>query len=935
VVAAADVGIVGRDAELARLREFAVSISERAGAIVVRGDAGIGKTVLWRAGLDAAEHAGVRALVTRCAEVEMPLALGGLGDLLDRAFADVANELAEPQRKTLGVALGLEAPPEETPDQIALPRAFVACLRAMAHRAPVLVAIDDIQWLDAPSQRILAFALKRLDDAPVGILATQRGDEDDPLDLRHALDERFAEIRLGPLSVGALHHLVRTRLAVRIPRPLLARVHQASGGNPMFALEFARVVAAQGRAATSPLPVPASLEHLVRERVAAYPPDIRALLAVAAAVEHPTPQLLEAAIDGAGPLLDEACETGAVAIDEDGIVRFTHPLLASAAYAALAPLRRYELHARLAALSDDPEAHARQLALSSAAPDPEVARALDVAAADVRSRGAPDAAAELARHAARLTPSGHRVEREERSLAAIAYLLESARVAESIRALDELLGSGISGPRRARALVLRAFPETDGEKTTRLAEDALEHVGDEAVQRIEVLLYRSWGFAVQEGDVVAAEESTRRALAAAEEVGDPAVLSSALGQAGALAAMRGRPEPALMERAIRLAATHGRKRAKGLFHTARWRMLRASAARQRLWAGDLAGARTMLEEELETLRGRGIFFERSHLHRDLADVEWRAGNWERAEHHLALHEELTFDGGDRFHEVEGLWQQGLLAASRGRVGDARRLAHESIEHGQSLHWPWQVVWGRWVLGFLALSLDEPADASDALAEVPDLLVRSGIGEPGLWPLQPDAIEAQVAHGRLDEADRLLTTLDEQALALEHRWAKPAALRCRGLLLLARGESEAAVAAAEKATRGFEAAGFPLDRGRALLAAGEALRRLGERRRAAEKLDAASAIFAELGAPLWAERAAKELSRARPRPRRDRELTSAERQVAALVAAGKKNREVASQLFTTVATVEAHLTRIYRKLGVRSRTELARQVADGTLSLNED
>ena len=202
-------------------------------------------------------------------------------------------------------------------------------------------------------------------------------------------------------------------------------------------------------------------------------------------------------------------------------------------------------------------------------------------------------------------------------------------------------------------------------------------------------------------------------------------------------------------------------------------------------------------------------------------------------------------------------------------------------------------------------------------------------------LQPDAIEAHVAHGRLDEADRLLARLDDQALALEHRWAKPAALRCRGLLLLARGESEAALAAAEKAARSFESAGFPLDRGRALLAAGEALRRLGERRRAAEKLDAASAIFNELGAVLWVERAAKELRRARPRPRHDRELTSAERQVAALVAAGKRNREVAAQLFTTVTTVESHLTRIYRKLGIRSRSELARQVAEGTLSLADE
>ncbi len=156
-----------------------------------------------------------------------------------------------------------------------------------------------------------------------------------------------------------------------------------------------------------------------------------------------------------------------------------------------------------------------------------------------------------------------------------------------------------------------------------------------------------------------------------------------------------------------------------------------------------------------------------------------------------------------------------------------------------------------------------------------------------------------------------------------------------LLLLARGEAAASVAAAEKSADGFEAAGFRLDRGRALLVAGDALRRLGERRRSAEKLEAAKAVFLELGASLWVERAEKEQRRARPRPRRDGELTSAERRVAALAAAGKTNREVAAQLFTTVATVEAHLTRIYRKVDVRSRTELAGRVAEGTLSLGED
>jgi DNA-binding NarL/FixJ family response regulator len=167
------------------------------------------------------------------------------------------------------------------------------------------------------------------------------------------------------------------------------------------------------------------------------------------------------------------------------------------------------------------------------------------------------------------------------------------------------------------------------------------------------------------------------------------------------------------------------------------------------------------------------------------------------------------------------------------------------------------------------------------------------------------------------------------------WAAPGVLRCEALLLLARGTLEEAVSAAQEAAAGFGKRGFPLHSARALLVAGEALRRAGKRRGAGARLDEARAIFLDLGAESWVERCDKELRRARPRPRRDRELTPAERRVAALVAVGKKNREVAAQLFTTVATVEAHLTRIYRKLGIRSRTELARLVADGSLSLEDD
>jgi hypothetical protein len=444
---AATFELVGREDDLARLAGFVGDLSVGAAGLVIRGEAGIGKTALWRSAVELAETAGVRALVTRCAEAEMPLALGGVGDLIETALAEVADELAEPQRRALAVVIGLEAPPDEPPDPVALSRAFLACLRTLAARAPVLVAIDDVQWLDAPSRRILAFAARRLGDAPVGILVTQRGDAGDPLDLRHALEERVAEIYVGPLSVGAINHLIRTRLALRIARPMMVRVHQASGGNPMFALEFAQVAASS----SEPLPLPSSLEELVRDRVAGLPPSVLSLLAATAAAERPTSAVLARAVDDGESALDEAIAAGAVALGPDGIVRFTHPLLASAVYDAIPPARRAEVHTRLANASSDIEARARHLALATREPDVEVARLLDRAAAHARARGAPDAGAELAEQAVRLTPAADVEACENRMLAAAEFLLD-LDVPASTRVLDELLAAGVSGPRRAQGV---------------------------------------------------------------------------------------------------------------------------------------------------------------------------------------------------------------------------------------------------------------------------------------------------------------------------------------------------------------------------------------------------------------------------------------------------------------------------------------------------
>jgi DNA-binding CsgD family transcriptional regulator len=910
--------LVGREDELARLKGFVGDLNAGAAGVVISGEAGIGKTALWRTAVDLAETAGLGVLATRCADAEMPLALGAVGDLLETALAEVADELAEPQRRALAVVLGLEPPPDEAPDPTALPRAFLACLRTLATRSPVLVAIDDVQWLDAPSQRILAFAARRLGDNQVGILVAQRGDAGDPLDLRHAIEERVAEIHVGPLSVGALNHLIRTRLGLRIPRPTMARVHQASGGNPMFALEFAQLAASAG-----PLPLPSSLEELVRDRVAGLPPSVLPLLAAVAAAERPTTAVLARAVDEGDLALDEAIAAGAVALGPDGIVRFTHPLLASAVYDAIPPARRAAVHIRLANASSDIEERARHLALATRVPDVEVARLLDSAAAHAQARGAPDAAAELAEQAVRLTPSSDVEARENRMLAVAESLIEFDD-AGSTRVLDELLGAGVSGPRRAQALLLRWAVEPDAEPAGRFAREALEHAQGDRALRVRALLFLS-RHAVNLDDPATSVSLAHRALVEAEHVHEPGLLAVALAATALRSAAAGHPEPAFADRALALAAEHRSVRASFKFVT-------HVVALERMLGGNLAEARKLLEESLDAAVRGGWERDGWVTLTVLIRLELEAGNWEAAERYYQAAAELAFDADSRGQEGTIAALAGLIASLRGRVVDARRLASEAVRHGESLHLPSLVTTGRAVLGFLELSLGEPADAWRTLSEPPAALERRfptfGFPEP-----MPNAVEALVALGRLDDAEALLTRFD--ARWPDHGWALPARLRCRALLLLARRELDAAVATAEEAVVASEVVGLPLERGRALLAAGEVLRRLGQRRRAGDKLDAAMKVFAELGAPLWVARAEKELRRARPRPRRDRELTGAERRVAALVAAGRTNREVAAELFTTVGTVEVHLTRVYRKLGLRSRTELARQVAEGTLDIADE
>src|SRR3954454_13690421 len=395
VPVAADVGVVGRESELARMRSFVAALPGGPRALAVCGEPGIGKTSLWRACVEAAEASGCHVLSARCAEAELPLAFVGLSDLFAEGLPTAADELTEHERAALATALGLMPPGRRQLDPIVLPRAFLGLLRVLARDAPVLVAIDDVQWLDSSSAGLVAFAARRLREEAIGLLVTRRADARDPLELDRAFQEnRLEELHPAPLSLGALARLIRLRFDLHIPRPTLARVRAASGGNPMFALEFARSLD-RDRPQLGPIAIPASLKELVRARVERCPDDVRRLLSLVAAAERPTMSLLEA-VDPASPdLIVAAVGLEVVTVGDGELVRFTHPLLGSAVYGGLPPPVRRSLHAKLAQVSEDLEERARHRALAANEPDGSVAALLDAAAARAAARGAPEAAAEL------------------------------------------------------------------------------------------------------------------------------------------------------------------------------------------------------------------------------------------------------------------------------------------------------------------------------------------------------------------------------------------------------------------------------------------------------------------------------------------------------------------------------------------------------------
>ena len=562
---------------------------------------------------------------------------------------------------------------------------------------------------------------------------------------------------------------------------------------------------------------------------------------------------------------------------------------------------------------------ARHLALSADEPDAEAAALLEASADRARRRGAAARAAELAAHAVRLTPGGDADAARRRTLAQVGHLAASGEVGRALEVADGLIAGLPPGAARAEALILRAQLEDDDLETGEaLLRRALDDARDDALLRGRVLDMLGWLRAVFRGDVAAGVADLREAVEIADAVGDVDLQVRALAALGHLETLAGTPRPDLMQRAMELEAR--------IEEPLLWAGPRALLAKHRLWAGDLPEARALFEALLDDAVRNGNERLRPYCLYDLALVDCAEGDLAAAEARLHLGLEAASDAEDAHVGSWLLYPLAHLDAWRGRAADARSRAEGILEwaarRGEG---PGQAR-ARGLLGLLSLSEGDAEAAAGELAEAAHRLAAMGVGHPAAIPVLPDAVEALAACGRAAEAGELLARL-EAASRETGPWAAAAAARSRGMLLLSGAAPEDALGPLQHAAAQFEALGFRLDAARAVLGYGRALLRAGRRGQAADALADARARFAAMSASLWEARAIEDLERASP-GRSAGELTPTERRVAALVAVGQRNRQIGQTLFMSVASVEAHLTRIYRKLGIGSRSELARLVAEG-------
>ncbi|BBX04551.1 LuxR family transcriptional regulator [Mycolicibacterium moriokaense] len=912
-------GVVERPAEFRAVSDLLQSAGMHLSGLVIDGEAGIGKTTVWLAGLTEAGERGFRVLSARAGQAETVLTFAALADLLGGVDPDVLAELPDVQRIAVDrVLLRTTAEGPATGESV-VAAAFAAVVDRLSADAPILLAIDDVQWLDPSSQAVLAAAARRF-TGRVGLLITERTEHEgagaaDWLQL--ADPDAMARVHVGPLSLGGLHALVSSRLGRSFPRPTMVRIAEISAGNPFYALELARAVDAGGSASV----LPATLAELMRMRIGRLDREVQDLLLAAACASNPTVDLLAQVtgtpVDVAHELLEEPRTKGIIALDGD-VVRFSHPLLARSVYTDATPRERRAMHRSLSETVKMPELRARHMALAASSADPTTLSALDVASNVASSRGAPAAAAELVELAIRLggdTP--------ERRIRAADHLIHAGDLPRATALLHGVIDTVPHGVSRALALNLLAGIEihlNSFAEAVEMLKEALANAADQLDVRVRTMLLLSFA-EINAGEFVHAMQHSERAVILAEGIDDPDLTSQVLAIRAMVTSMCGNGfDETALRRANALENPHGNTSIT----------LRASAIYGVLlsWAGRLDEA----VEQMSIVRRRC-------MHRgaetDLVSVAyyttlmevWR-GRYTAA---AALADETVERaqqlGGDPL-QVVGTTMRAVVSAHTGRETETRTTATSAIELAERCGAPRLADWASISLGFLEVSLGNHAAAITALTP----LIARFHNMPGTEIVTagyvPDAVEALVSLGRHTDAEPMINAIEVNGRWLDRPWMLAIGARCRSMWLAAQGDIAGALGVAETALRHHERLPMPFERARTLLLVGQLQRRQRKKESARTALNEALATFEQLGAQLWANRARAELTRSSGAPAQALGLTASEQRVAELAATGMTTRDVAAALFISPKTVESNLARVYRKLGIKSRAELGRLMGDG-------
>ena len=892
--------LLGRDAEAGEALQ--VLTGPNGGCVAVVGAAGIGKSALVREVSAEASASGLAVRTTTGAVSESDLPFLGLHDLVGQDVSTVG--LPDTLQEALDVALLRSRRDGAGADPLALNLAILRVIEHVSAERRLVLVLDDLPWVDGASRAALAFVLRRLPADRVSLLVAMRPDADVVVD--DLTGSALRTIPLGPLDPATLAAAIELRTGAKLPHRAARHLHELSGGNPLLALELMRTARVDREDLGEPS-VPEHYRSILAPRLTALSPDARRALLAASLSSRPTLAELADVVSVDGLL--EAEDVDVVRI-EDGRILFTHPLFAALCRDTAPSGDRRDMHARLAKTARDELERARHLGSATLLPDEEVAAQVEAAAGWARGRAATAAAAELAERAERLTPSDDLERRAVRGCLAADLFYQTGDIETAEGVVRRLLDDVGPGPLRAQCLATLAMViSDDSEGSVAVLQEALHQPGLDPGFEDELQL--KWSVMhLNLGDFLKVRDLTADIEARAEASGRTDL------------ARKARHELAFIEVACGTPPAKSRAWARMVADTPAYGLAYDHPLLLQAWEAmsreDHDRAQQLLSDLMDQARRAGNvgLWAAFALHRN--EMELRRGDIAAASEYADQAYRIIADGR---HDEAVLSYRALSSAWQGRLEEARPDAEQALAMALRDSNQLYVNEAQHALGFIELSLGRMAEAAEHYAVVADGIMGMGWRHPSLVVWQGSAVEALVGAGRRTEAVAIVEELETMAARFELPTAVAQALRCRAIVLEDEGDLEGAVEALDESVRLSEPLGIPLEHARTLLIRGVVHRRRRQKALSREDLRRARDLFSSCGAVVWADRAERELDRSAA-VAAGAELTPSERAVAELAATGSTNREIASSLYLSEKTVEAVLTRVYRKLAVRSRTQLA-------------